>query len=192
MPPSVDSAAGAAVGRHFQCHRRRPAVEVTERVRRPSKANPSEPIEVKPWPVIEMLQILINRSHRSEPSCFQRVTPKNSPIPGNCVSHAPELRGSPLFSMPLSRGPSGGRPSSPWLARGASLAARAGKKGCTLQSQSRWASRRRWGAVWGRGGLAPPAMTRNRRRHAARKTAAEFRSWGGSLKILNLRETTET
>ena len=47
------------------------------------KANPSEPIEVKPLPFRQMLQILRKRTHKSYQPCFQSVTAKTGLIGGN-------------------------------------------------------------------------------------------------------------
>jgi len=79
QPPAPASAPGTGHrgGRPCLQSRRAPPSSLS------GKTNPSEPIEVKPLPFRQMLQILRKRTHKSYQPCFQSVTAKTSLIFGN-------------------------------------------------------------------------------------------------------------
>ena len=79
QPPAPASAPGTGHrgGRPCLQSRRAPPSSLS------GKTNPSEPIEVKPLPFRQMLQILRKRTHKSYPPCFQSVAAKPSLIFGN-------------------------------------------------------------------------------------------------------------
>jgi len=72
------------------------------------KANPSEPIEVKPLRISDMRKILRKRTHWSYLACFEVITAKERSNSGNSVRHAPGL--APRF--PVKAGPESTMPQS--------------------------------------------------------------------------------